>query len=165
MTKVTRINVRHSSHLSTSMKQIYTYILLLLFGINFAYPQGEVVDEVVAVVGSNIVLLSDIENQYLQYRMQGSIQGGGTSVRCQIFENLLFQKLLLNQAEIDSIIVTADQVEEEMDNKLRYYIRQFGSKDKFEDFYKKSVEIPRPFFCSHILASFPPYQLIFLSDQ
>lgn len=122
------------------MKKFFTYIILFLLSISYAYSQGEVVEEVVAVVGSKIVLLSDIENQYFQYRMQGSIQGGGTSVRCQIFENLLFQKLLLNQAEIDSIEVTADQVEEEMDNKLRYYIRQFGSKEKFEEFYKKSVE-------------------------
>ncbi len=121
------------------MKKIYTFLLLLIFGINFAYPQEEVIDEVVAVVGSKIILLSDIENQYLQYRMQGNISGGG-SVRCQILENLLFQKLLLNQAEIDSVEVTSDQVEDEMDNKLRYYIRQFGSKEKFEEFYKKSVE-------------------------
>jgi peptidyl-prolyl cis-trans isomerase SurA len=121
------------------MKKVYTYLLMFLFGITSAYPQGEVVDEVVAVVGSEIILLSDIENQYLQYRMQGNIKGG-SSIRCQIFENLLFQKLLLNQAEIDSIEVTPEQVEDEMDNKLRYYIRQFGSKDKFEEFYKKSVE-------------------------
>ena len=121
------------------MKKVYTYLFLVLFGMNFAYPQCEVSDEVVAVVGNKIILLSDIENQYLQYRMQGSIKTG-SSVRCQIFENLLFQKLLLNQAEIDSVIVTSDQVEDEMDNKLRYYIRQFGSKEKFEEFYKKSVE-------------------------
>jgi len=121
------------------MKNTYIFAFLLFFGFSQAYPQGEVIDEVVAVVGSNIILLSDIENQYLQYRMQGTIKGG-SSVRCQIFENLLFQKLLLNQAEIDSVEVTEGQVDDEMDNKLRYYIRQFGSKEKFEEFYDKSVE-------------------------
>lgn len=121
------------------MKKVYIYLLLVLFVVNLSYSQDEVIDEVVAVVGSEIILLSDIENQYLQYRMQGNIKGGA-SVRCQIFENLMFQKLLLNQAEIDSLVVTPEQVEEEMDNKLRYYIRQFGSKEKFEEFYKKTVE-------------------------
>ncbi len=121
------------------MKKTYIFVLLLFFGFTMAYTQEEVIDEIVAVVGGNIILLSDIENQYMQYKMQGTIKGG-SSVRCQIFENLLFQKLLLNQAEIDSVVVTADQVEDEMDNKLRYYIRQFGSKEKFEDFYGKSVE-------------------------
>lgn len=121
------------------MKKVYTLIFLFLFSLGQAFAQDEVIDEVVAVVGSKIILLSDVENQYMQYRLQGSIKGG-SSVRCQIFENLLFQKLLLNQAEIDSVEVTPDQVEDEMDNKLRYYIRQFGSKEKFEEFYKKSVE-------------------------
>ena len=84
------------------------------------------------------VLQSDIENQYLQMQMQGKMKSEST-VKCQILESLLFQKLMLNQAEIDSIKVTDDQVETELDRKLRYYIQQFGSEEKFVEFYKKPI--------------------------
>ena len=70
--------------------------------------QVQVIDKVVAVVGKNIILQSDIENQYIQYRMQGMAQGTGQEVRARILEDLLLQKLMLNQAEMDSITVTND---------------------------------------------------------
>ncbi|MFC1733529.1 peptidylprolyl isomerase [candidate division KSB1 bacterium] len=102
--------------------------------------QEKVADQIVAIVGGNIILFSDIENQYVQYRMQGEIKGTGPRIKCQILENFLFQKLLLNQAQLDSMEVTDEQVESELDRRLRYYIYQFGSREKFEEFYKKSVE-------------------------
>ncbi len=99
-----------------------------------------VVDQVVAIVGKNIILESDIENQYYQYRMQSGIIGGGTSVRCQMLESLLFQKLLLNQAEVDSIVVTDMEIEQIMDQRLRFFIAQLGSRERFEEYYGKSIE-------------------------
>jgi len=91
-------------------------------------------------VGQNIILESDIENQYYNYRMQSGGLGGGSSIRCQMLENMLFQKLLLNQAEIDSIVITDLQIEQRMDQRLRYFIAQVGSRERFEEFYGKSVE-------------------------
>lgn len=102
--------------------------------------ESKVIDQVVAVVGQNIILESDVENQYYQYRMQSGIIGGGSSVRCQMLENTLFQKLLLNQAEIDSVEITALQIEQTMDQRLRYFIAQLGSKERFEEYYGKSIE-------------------------
>jgi len=107
----------------------------------FIFAQEEVViDQVVAVVGKNIILESDIENQYYQYRMQSGIIGGGSSVRCQMLESLLFQKLLLNQAEVDSIVISDLQIEQTMDQRLRYFISQLGSRERFEEYYGKSIE-------------------------
>lgn len=100
--------------------------------------QEQVIDEVVAVVGANYVLQSDIEAQYIQFRMQGGITDA-RATRCQILEDLLFQKLMLNQAELDSVVVTDDQIEQTMDARFRYYIQQFGSQEKLEQFYKKSL--------------------------
>ncbi len=98
-----------------------------------------IIDEVVAVVGKNFVLRSDIENQYIQMRMQGGIKGSESKVKCQILENLLFEKLMLHQAAIDSIEVTADQVSSELDRRMRYFIQQFGSQEKLEEYYGKSI--------------------------
>lgn len=117
------------------------YILLMIFAPLFLNAQNNVVvDQVVAVIGQNIILESDIENQYYQYRMQSGMISGGTSVRCQMLENLLFQKLLLNQAEIDSIVIQDLQIEQTMDQRLRYFISQLGSRERFEEYYGKSVE-------------------------
>lgn len=94
-------------------------------------------DKVVAVVGSNVILYSEIENEYMQSQLQGTAKG--FSSRCAIMEELMFQKLLLDQAEIDSITVTDKQVESELDRRLRYFISQIGSKEKLEEYFKKSI--------------------------
>lgn len=104
-----------------------------------AISQDKVIDQVVATVGKNIILESDIESQYYQYRMQGNISGGESTIKCEILESLLFQSLLLNQAEVDSIEITEGQIEQTMDQRLRYFIAQFGSKEAFEDYYGKTV--------------------------
>jgi len=58
--------------------------------------EGTMIDQVVAVVGKHIILESDLENQYLQERIQGEIQGSKATNKCRILEDALFQKLLLN---------------------------------------------------------------------
>lgn len=117
------------------------YILFMTFApFSLSAQDNVVIDQVVAVVGQNIILESDIENQYYQYRMQSGMISGGSSVRCQMLENLLFQKLLLNQAEIDSIVIQDLQIQQTMDQRLRYFIAQLGSRERFEEYYGKSVE-------------------------
>jgi peptidyl-prolyl cis-trans isomerase SurA len=102
-------------------------------------PEGTTVDEVVAVVGKNYILRSDVESQYLQMRMQGTIKGAAETVRCQLFENLLFEKLLLHQAALDSIVITPDQVTAEQERRMRYFIQQFGTQEKLENYYNKTI--------------------------
>ncbi|MEI6883143.1 MAG: peptidylprolyl isomerase [Bacteroidota bacterium] len=106
------------------------------------YPQvsqDTVVDGVVAVVGGNMVLKSDLETQYLQLRSQGIIKGSPVKVKCQILDKLLYMKLLLHQSQVDSIKVTDTQVEAEMDRRMRYFISQAGSPEKLEEYYQKSL--------------------------
>ena len=112
--------------------------LLLMVAMKPVFAQEKVIDEVVAIVGGHPVLWSDVENQYQQIRMQGTA-GDPTIMRCRIFEDLLLQKLLLYQSEIDSLVVSDDQVNTELDRRLRYYIQQFGSQEKLEEFYDKSL--------------------------
>lgn len=127
------------------MKIILKAIILILLttGITLQVkPQtanDSVIDGVVAVVGANVILRSDIENQYLQFRAQGNIQGSAEKVRCQILEGLLFQKLLYHQAQIDSVKVTDAQVDGEMDHRMRMFIGQVGSPEKLEEYYQKSI--------------------------
>jgi peptidyl-prolyl cis-trans isomerase SurA len=127
------------------MKIILQTIVLMLLVSGFsvqASPQSvndSVIDGVVAVVGANVILRSDIENQYLQFRAQGNIQGSSEKVRCQIMDGLLFQKLLLHQAQVDSVKITDAQVDANMDQRMRMFIGQAGSPEKLEEYFQKSI--------------------------
>lgn len=117
---------------------LFSLVLLLTATLNHVKAQDKTVDEIVAVIGGHPILWSDVENQYQQMRAQGGA-GDPVEMRCRIFEDLMFQKLLLYQSEIDSLVVGDDQVDSELDRRLRYYIQQFGSQEKLESFYDKSV--------------------------
>ncbi len=123
----------------TMTKAVKILLATMFLALGLSAQEPAIIDQVVAVVGRNVVLQSDIENQYLQMRMQRGITGSAENMRCQILEDLLFQKLLLNQAELDSITVTDDQVEQEMERRLRYFISELGSQEKLEAFYNKTV--------------------------
>ena len=99
--------------------------------------QPRIIDRVVAVVGDNMILQSDVENLFLQYKAQG--MSVSADDKCQILEEFLSQKLLLNQAKIDSIEVTESQVELQLDSRLQYFINQIGSQEKLENYFNKTI--------------------------
>lgn len=113
--------------------------ILLLSLPMLAQRQPQVIDKVVAVVGKNIVLQSEVENQYLQMRLQGGATGSAKAMRCEILEELLLQKLMLNQAEMDSITVTDEQVETELDRRIQYFVSRMGTQEKLEEYFNKSI--------------------------
>ncbi|PCI94002.1 MAG: peptidylprolyl isomerase, partial [Flavobacteriales bacterium] len=98
---------------------------------------GVVIDKVVAVVGGNIILKSDLESQIVSLRAQGVLID--ENARCELLEELLFQKLLLHQAGIDSLTVSEAELESEIDRRMNYFIAQIGSEKQLEEYYKKSI--------------------------
>jgi peptidyl-prolyl cis-trans isomerase SurA len=101
-----------------------------------AQAQPKTVDGVAAIVGGDIILKSEIEEQYDVFNRQNF----GESVSyCEVFEELLFQKLLIHHAEIDSVTVGEDEVEANMDRRIQQLIMQMGDQQKLEEFYEKSV--------------------------
>ena len=106
-------------------------ILSILFVFNhcaLSFGQEVIVDQVIAVIGNNIILKSDIENQYIQYRAQG--YGSDGDLKCDILESRLVEKLLVNQAAIDSIQVNPAQVEMQFNQRYQLYIDQIGSEER-----------------------------------
>jgi peptidyl-prolyl cis-trans isomerase SurA len=118
-------------------KKVLSLVFLFFFVILGLRSQSVIIDRVVAIVGKNTVLQSEIETQVLQMQAQGAPLRANT--RCQILEELLEQKLMINQAVIDSIEVTDSDVELEMNSRLQYFIRQIGSEEALEEYYNKSL--------------------------
>jgi peptidyl-prolyl cis-trans isomerase SurA len=99
--------------------------------------QKKNIDKVVAVLGNNIILLSELNQQYAQYLNSGN--PNTEDAKCFILQQMLTQKLLVQQAEIDSVMVEDSQVDNELDRRMRYQIQRAGGQDKLEEFLNKSV--------------------------
>ena len=95
------------------------------------------VDGIAGVVGNNIVLNSDVEQQLLQYQAQGLEVD--TALRVQVLEDLLFQKLMLHQAVLDSVVVTENEVFNEIDSRINNFILQLGGEDQLESYFDKKI--------------------------
>lgn len=120
----------------SKIKYTLSLFLLTFTGVVFAQQDLTTIDKIIGVVGDEIILKSDLMNQSIQ-RAQGTTPD--KAVQSQVMEELLFQKLLVHQAKVDSVEVSDQAVQSEIDKRLEYYIAQHGSKQKFEEFYGKSV--------------------------
>ncbi len=109
---------------------------LLLATLSNAQPQ--ILDKVVAIVGKNPLLLSEVETNMLQQKERKEETEYG---KCKVFEDLLFQKLLLAQADRDSIVVSDGEVDNEINRRIQYYVGMLGSEEKFEAFYGKRISV------------------------
>ncbi len=110
--------------------------VLLFFGAP-VLAQVQSLDKIAAVVGGTIVLQSDIEMQYAQYLAQGNPED--LDVKCTILQQILSQKLLAQQAVIDSVAVTEDQIDSEIDRRLRAMTARAGGQERLEQFLNRSL--------------------------
>ncbi len=137
-------------------KTILSLLILLIINFNqsvvFAQkpntPEEKILDRVIAVVGNQVVIDSEIEEQYFQMQARGMYPK--ENERCKIFEDLLFQKMLIVQAAIDSVEVTEKQVEKEVDSRIEQFVRQIGSEKALEEYFGKSIAEIRESFMDPI---------------
>lgn len=117
------------------MKKII-FLFVLFFSVLFAFSQEKIVaDKIVGIVGDKIVLKSDINSAISDITRQG----GQAPDDCSILDGMMVQKALVLQAERDSIPVSDDDVEAEIDQKIRYFIAQYGSKDALEQIAGRTI--------------------------
>ncbi len=117
-------------------KSILNLFILLLASLSLG-AQNNIIDEVVWVVGDEAILKSEVESYRLQALYQGQKFSGDPY--CVIPEQLAVQKLFLHQAELDSIIVTDNDVISMVDRQMNYMIAQLGSKEKLEEYFGKPM--------------------------
>lgn len=96
-----------------------------------------VVDEVVWIVGDEAIFLSDIEEQYAQMKLEGTLPSGNPY--CVIPEQIAVEKLYLNQAKADTIEAPESMVNSAVDKRLNAFISGLGSKERVESHFRKSI--------------------------
>lgn len=125
------------------MKQISLLAILCCFT-SIVLAQKKI-DGVVAIVGEKIVLQSAVESQLEQIKAQGYEQDEQL-LKCQILEELLYQKLLANRAQIDSLNVSDEEINSAIDQRIAYFVGQIGSEQKLEEYFGKSINALREDF-------------------
>lgn len=130
------------------MNKKYNIILTLIFAFSIsvaaqtpdstANTKGSfIIDQVVGIVGNKSIKQSDVENEYVQLKAE-NFQANG-DIKCMVFEKLLQTKLMVNQAMLDSIVVSETQLESELNQRLDMFISQAGSVEKLEKHFDKSL--------------------------
>jgi peptidyl-prolyl cis-trans isomerase SurA len=112
-------------------------VVFLLPFMAFGQKEGILIDRVIAVVGREAVLFSE-----LRTRGEQAVQNGKALDRdglCGALEDLLYEKLLIEQGRIDSVVIDKAQVDSELDRRIRYFAAQLGGDSKLEQFYGKTI--------------------------
>lgn len=103
-------------------------------------PTGQVVDKIIAKVDNNIILESDLQKAYLE-AIGRAQEGFATPSRCEVFESLLVNKMMVAKAEIDSVIVTEAEVILQTDQQFNMTMQQFGGdEDVLVEVYGKTAD-------------------------
>ena len=121
------------------LRKTTLFIFCSLFSIISLWSQSKLIDRVVAKVGSEFILLSDVEDQFNYLRQQDpSI---GEEGKCLVLENLIGQKLIIYQAILDSVQVSDEEVETQLDLRFEHTLRQMnGDEQFFQQYYGATVE-------------------------
>lgn len=117
----------------------YLLVFTLLIQIGYLAAQKNAVDKIIAVVGEEIILKSDIENEYLQEQSRG-LMSASSDYKTELLEQKLMQKLLLAQAKIDSVSVSETELESEVSSRVENMMTDIGSQERLENFFGKSLE-------------------------
>ncbi|ELR70993.1 Survival protein SurA precursor (Peptidyl-prolyl cis-trans isomerase SurA) [Fulvivirga imtechensis AK7] len=125
------------------MKYIISAIYIGLLGMapiaGQSQQNGLVVDKIIAKVDNYIVLKSDLESTYLNYLASGN--PATPEAKCRILAQLISQKLMVAKAEIDSVIVTDAEVDNNLDRRMQMILSQYGgSAEQLEEYYGKTIE-------------------------
>ena len=135
-------------------KGLFSICFLAVCITSFAQTKKVVADKIIATVGDKIILRSDIENSIHDMQRQNIDVPANAS--CILLQQALALKALVLQAERDSLPVSDEDVDAEIDQKIRYFISQYGSKQILEQIAGKTVfqlkEEYRPVFREQKLA-------------
>lgn len=115
-----------------------TVFFTSLFSVFPSSAQQQSADRIIAKIGkSRIILQSDLEREFEQFKMEN--ENTGDSMKCSLLQEMIFQKLLAEQADRDSVVISEEELEANMDQRVRYYVAQAGSQERLEQYLGKTI--------------------------
>lgn len=123
------------------MTKLFSLVLCLLAFTGIVHSQDNVIDEVIWVIGDDVILRSEVENLRLEMQLYNQRIKGDPY--CYIPEQIAIQKLYLHQAKLDSITVAESRVLQMVEGQLNQNINMVGSKEKLEEYRGKSINAIR----------------------
>ena len=120
------------------MKKIFLFFFVVLIASSVFGQDKKVIDKIVANIGNEYVLLSDLEQVYVQMSEERGFVP--EEAKCNFLENLVASSLMLNQARLDSIEVGDEEVEAQLNARIEQILGFMGGSVKqFEEFYGQST--------------------------
>ncbi len=123
--------------MKNTFKLLICLFALNILGIQPLLAQKENLDKIAAIVGDKIILKSEIEAGFADYKRENPEIDD--SVKCKLLEDYLSQKILVEQADRDSIIISDEEIEGALENRIRYFVSMYGSEEKLEEMAGKTV--------------------------
>ncbi len=120
----------------TVLVAVVTFVMTAV-GASAQKYQGGLVDKTVAVVGNEMIMLSQLEEEVQMMKAYGMLSD--KTGRCDILEQMMTSKLFLMQSRVDSLVVNNDMVEGELKNRLDNVRTQLGGDDEVEKYFGKSI--------------------------
>jgi peptidyl-prolyl cis-trans isomerase SurA len=123
--------------------KFYLLLIFLLLPGMYVLKAQVLVESIAAIVGNEVIYLSDLENTVADIRRNGN-KTPYDELKCNVFQEMLVSKLFLDKARIDSIVVSDDAVDGDLNMRMNDAIRRAGSEEALVEYFKKSmVEIRR----------------------
>ncbi|MBL6876098.1 MAG: peptidylprolyl isomerase, partial [Chitinophagales bacterium] len=119
------------------MKYINSVILSLITLTTLSL-KAQVIEEIIAVVEDNIILKSDLDLQ-LEQAKEAGYDMEIAELQCEVLNQLIVDKIFIVQAQRDSVVATNEEVDGELNRRIEYFISMFGSNEKLEEYYGKSI--------------------------
>lgn len=121
----------------------FGFLFFLTFGVNSLFAQfndGQAIDKIIAVIGNEIILKSDLEGFLQNYAQQNkSFDINDPAMRARILDELINEKLVIIRAQEDSVEVSEEEINQRLDFHIQSLIDNYGSEKRIEDLYKMSI--------------------------
>jgi len=117
--------------------QKFIVAIVFLFGSMNLNAQTTNLDKIAAIIGDNIILKSEVEGAFADYQKENPLLE--ETEKCGILEQYVSQKVLVEQAARDSVIISDEEIEGSLENRIRYFVNMYGSVEKLEENAGKTV--------------------------
>ena len=118
------------------MKKIFFFLLIAVT----VFGQENVIDKIVAVVDNEIILKSELDYQINWTAARQNLDASDSKLQKEVLNQMIEERLLYAQAELDSVEVSDEQVESQLESQLNFFIRQYGSQENVEKVYGMKID-------------------------